>query len=267
MVVGAGGMGTAVARRLGQRHRVLLADRNEETLRAKVSDLRKEGHDAIPCICDVTNSEAVADLARAAVAAGPPVVLAHVVGLSPSMGTFEQILTVDFVGAVLVERAFLPLATPGSAAVFVSSIAGHADIDNSLLHLAERAAPSEVVGILSRELGTEATSTLAYIVAKAALIRMCRRQAADWGARGARIMSISPGLIATEMGALEFQHQPQKHELLATTPLQREGTLLEIADVVEYLTSDRASFINGVDLVVDGGLTAVQRSASERAPS
>ena len=92
-----------------------------------------------------------------------------------------------------------------------------------------------------------------------ALIRMCQRRAATWGARGARILSLSPGLIATPMGALEFQNRPQKYTLLATTPIKREGTMLEIADAVEFLLSDRASFISGIDLLVDGGLAAAMR--------
>lgn len=266
IVVGVGDMGMAVARRLGQRHRLLLADRDEETLIARISELTKEGHDAIPCICDVTNPQAVADLGKAVESEGLPAVLAHVVGLSPSMGTFEEIVAVDLLGAMLVEQAILPLATAGTAAVFVSSIAGHVQIDPRLLRLAEEAAPPDLVGLLAAELGGEATSTLGYILAKAGVIQMCQRQAAAWGARGARIMSVSPGLIATRMGAVEFQHQPQKLELLAITPLQREGTVLEIADVVEYLSSDRASFISGVDLVVDGGLMAAQRKRPDRAP-
>ena len=72
-------------------------------------------------------------------------------------------------------------------------------------------------------------------------------------------MSLSPGLIATPMGALEFRNRPQKYTLLATTPIKREGTMLEIADAVEFLLSDRASFISGIDLLVDGGLTAAIR--------
>jgi len=83
---------------------------------------------------------------------------------------------------------------------------------------------------------------------------MCRRDAFEWGKKGARIVSLSPGLIATPMGALEFQNQPMKYDLLAATPLQREGTMLEIANVVEFLASDRASFISGTDILVDGGL-------------
>jgi NAD(P)-dependent dehydrogenase (short-subunit alcohol dehydrogenase family) len=87
------------------------------------------------------------------------------------------------------------------------------------------------------------------------ILAYARNQAAAWGARGARIVSLSPGLIATTMGALEFEKSPGKRALYEKSPLAREGTMLEIADAVEFLASERASFISGTDLLVDGGLS------------
>ncbi|HEX4220037.1 MAG TPA: SDR family oxidoreductase [Acidimicrobiales bacterium] len=259
VVVGAGGMGMAVARRLGQRHRLLLADKDEEVLLARTAQLEYEGHDVVSCVCDVTRTETVAGLAEVTQVQGPLAVLAHVVGLSPSMGTFGEIVAVDLVGAILVEQALRPLATAGTAALFVSSIAGHGEVDPRLLRLAEETPIPGVVGALARQLAAAATSEFGYVLAKAGVVRLCQRRAADWGQRGARIVSISPGLISTPMGALESERQPLKRGLLAGTPLRREGTVLEIADVVEFLTSDRASFISGIDIVIDGGLLAAQR--------
>ena len=84
-------------------------------------------------------------------------------------------------------------------------------------------------------------------------------------AEGARIVSLSPGLIATPQGAREFEQRPDKHVLFAKTPLQREGTMVEIADAVEFLLSDRASFITGIDLLVDGGIAAAVQNEAEAA--
>jgi len=100
------------------------------------------------------------------------------------------------------------------------------------------------------------TPQLSYGLSKFALIRMCERQASAWGKIGARILSVSPGLIATPMGALEFKGSPQKYDLLAKTPLARQGSMIEIADAVEFLSSDKASFITGTDVLVDGGIKA-----------
>jgi NAD(P)-dependent dehydrogenase (short-subunit alcohol dehydrogenase family) len=87
-------------------------------------------------------------------------------------------------------------------------------------------------------------------------MRMCRRRAAPWGERGARIVSISPGLIISPQGVSENKAQPMRRAMLQRIPLQREGTLIEIADAVEFLTSARASYVTGTDLLVDGGIVA-----------
>lgn len=90
-----------------------------------------------------------------------------------------------------------------------------------------------------------------------ALDKMAR--AWSWGAKGLRIVSLSPGLIATPMGVLEFNKSPSKHRLLAAVPLERECTMLEIANVADFLVSDAASFISGTDILVDGGMIATLR--------
>ena len=262
VVVGAGGMGMAVARRLGNAHRVLLADRDSGHLERQVATLRSEGHDASGVVCDVVDPIAVRALAEAAAAAGPVKALAHVVGLSPSMADGPTVLRVNLIGPTLVADAFIRLAEPGTAALFVASLAAHlAHFDAAVLAALEDPLAPDFVETVKAVIGCELTSAVAYQLSKTALIRLCQQRAAVWGARGARILSLSPGLINTPMGALEFEAQPGKHRLLDVTPLRREGTMVEIADAVEFLLSDRASFISGVDLLVDGGLAAAVRCA------
>jgi NAD(P)-dependent dehydrogenase (short-subunit alcohol dehydrogenase family) len=256
VVVGAGGMGMAVARRLGQRYRILLTDINVARLESNTKSLCSEGHDAIAVACDITDVNSVSNLASAVSAAGPLRVLAHVAGLSPSMADWQTIMRVNLLGARLVEQALLPLAGSGTAAIFISSLAGHLPPPASeILTLLDKPLDPDFLDQLEAALG-EVTTTLSYQLSKVALIRLCEQRAFVWGKVGARILSLSPGLIATPMGALEFERQPIKFDLLAKTPLQREGTMLEIADAVEYLASDRASFISGTDILVDGGIAA-----------
>lgn len=255
-IVGAGGMAMAIARRLGQSNRLLLADRDADRLARVESALKGDGFDVATCRCDVTSDADVAAFAAQARAAGPLRVLTHVVGLSPSMGSFDQIMAVNLPGAARVERAFVELAGTGTAAIFISSMAGHlASVDPAVMAVLDNPLGTDFGDKLSVVVSDELSPGLAYQYSKAALNRMCRVRARDWGARGARIVSLSPGLIATPMGALEFEKQPMKYDLLAATPLTREGTMLEIANVVEFLASDRASFISGTDILVDGGLT------------
>lgn len=257
VVVGAGGMGMAVARRLGNTHRLLLADRDAAHLERQIAALRAEGHDARGAVCDVVDAVAVRVLAKEAAAAGPLTALAHVVGLSPSMADGATILRVNLMGPTLVADALGACIAPGGAGLFVSSLAAHLvrfapEVEAAL----GDALAGDVVARVESALGRALDSSAAYQLSKLGVIRLCRKRAAEWGARGARILSLSPGLIATPMGAREFEAQPEKRRLFEMTPLGREGTLVEIADAVEFLLSERASFISGVDLRVDGGLGA-----------
>jgi NAD(P)-dependent dehydrogenase (short-subunit alcohol dehydrogenase family) len=260
VVVGAGGMGIAITRRLGTRYRLLLADLNAERLSQCSAALRDEGYDAQIVVCDITEPDSVANLTEAASRLGPLRVLAHVAGLSPSMADWRTILRVNLCGAARVADAMLPLACEHTVAIFIASLGAHMlpPPSDSVVALVDAPLDCQFLERIEAECGS-VSSTLAYQLSKLAIIRMCGRRTAEWGARGARIVSLSPGLIATAMGALEFKRQPVKYELLLKTPLKREGTVLEIAAAVEFLASERASFITGIDLLVDGGVAAALR--------
>ena len=263
VVVGAGGMATAAARRLGQRYRLLVTDIDEAKLAAVVASFKQDGFDIQSFVCDLTKTASVAALAKAAEAQGPLRVLAHVTGLSPSMGDWRAIMTVNLLGAHHVADAMLPLSGQGTAAIFVSSLAAHlAPPAADVVALLDNPMTPDFLDRLEQAEGGVITTQRSYQLSKYALNRLCRQRAADWGTRGARIVSLSPGLIATPMGALEFERQPMKYDLLAKTPIQREGTMLEIADAIEFLASEQASFISGTDLRVDGGIAAALEFAS-----
>jgi NAD(P)-dependent dehydrogenase (short-subunit alcohol dehydrogenase family) len=261
VVIGAGGLGQAVARRLGLEYRIMLVDRDEAHLARQVEALRRDGYGATAQRCDVTKAADVAALAEAAAAAGPVLALAHVVGLSPAMGDFRAIIAVNLVGAAHMAAAFRPIMTPGGAGVFISSSAAHmSPVAEDLWPLLEAPLDERLLPGLEAALGEGATPAIAYALSKAALNRLCSREAAAWGARGLRINSLSPGLIATPMGALEFERSPAKHRLLAAVPLGRECTMLEIANIAAFLLSPQASFISGTDLLADGGMVAALRT-------
>jgi NAD(P)-dependent dehydrogenase (short-subunit alcohol dehydrogenase family) len=258
VVISAGGMGMAAARRLSQRHRVLLADVDAARAETGAEALRREGGDAAAIACDVTDAASVEALGQAVDGLGGLRVLAHVAGLSPSMGDFRTILQVNLAGAATVAEGLLGRTSAGSAAIFISSLAGHNFRPTETVEaLLRQPRDPALVDKLTAALGEDqATPPQAYVLSKYGLMAYVRSQAAAWGARGARIVSLSPGMIATPQGALEFEKSPNKLQLFQRTPLGREGTMLEIADAIEFLASDRASFISGTDLLVDGGLAA-----------
>lgn len=266
VVIGAGGMGVSAARRLGDHYRVLLADIDAARAEERAAVMRDDGYDAQSLRCDITDPVSVDRLAETAAAAGPFRAVAHVAAKSPSMGSWREILTLNLIGAAHVERALLPLAKQGSAVVFVSSVAAYLMPDPGqevLALLDDPLAPGFLEAL--EKLVAEQTPGMAYSLAKLALIHMCERRASAWGRRGARIVSMSPGMIATPMGALEFAGAARnsKLELLERSPLGREGTMIETADAIDFLVSDRASFITGIDLLVDGGVAAAMRFPQE----
>jgi NAD(P)-dependent dehydrogenase (short-subunit alcohol dehydrogenase family) len=257
VLIGAGGMGMAVARRLGQQHRLLVTDIDSDKLNAQVSRLMEEGIRAEALVCDITNPAAVAKLASRVSELGGFTVLAHVTGLSPSMGGWRQIMAVNLIGPTLVTDALLPLAGKGSVAILIASLSAYlGQPDDGVTALLREPLAPDFLDRLDAAIDAGMTPQLSYSYSKYALIRLTRRLAVTWGEKGARALSISPGLIATPQGTNEFKQANSKLELLRRCPLQRQGGMQEIADAVEFLVSARASYINGIDLVVDGGILA-----------
>lgn len=256
VIVGAGALGLAVCRCLGQSHRLLIADRDEARLASVSAMLDAEGYDASTAVCDITSDDDVARLA--ARAKGPVRSLVHVAALSVSAGDFRKVLTVNIGGAARVAEAFVDVLAPYGCAVFVSSSSAHMGVpEAAVLDLLEGPLASGFAERLEAALPPEAVSAgSAYSLSKLAMNLMCRRLAPAWGRKRLRIVSLSPGLIATPMGAQAYRDAPAKRRLFDAVPLEREGTMPEIAGVVEFLLSDRASYITGTDILADGGLLA-----------
>jgi NAD(P)-dependent dehydrogenase (short-subunit alcohol dehydrogenase family) len=243
VVISAGGIGMAAARRLGQRNRLLLVDKNPDVLATSAQSLAADGYDVSSTVCEITDPASVAELAKTVGARGSMRILAHVAGLSPSMSDWRTIMRVNLVGAALVAEALVAHASPGTAAVFMSSLAGHVPPESGPDVLAALDAPltPDFLERLAAAEPAEITPTRAYLLSKRGLNRMCPAKAAEWAANGARINSISPGAVASPMGAFENARNPLKQDSLTKIPMQREATMPEIADAVEFLTSDRAS--------------------------
>jgi NAD(P)-dependent dehydrogenase (short-subunit alcohol dehydrogenase family) len=262
LIVGCGGLAIACARGLGQSHRLALVDRDQATLTRAAADLCAEGIEAFGFRCNVANPDDVAALASALPAFGKIRSIAHVVGLSPSGGDSRSILAVNAIGAARVAEAVLPLLDEQAAAVFISSLGGHiVPAAPPLLAILDDPLAPDFIEKMELAATDTLTPSTAYAWSKIALMRMCVRLAPRWGLVGARINSLSPGLIDSPMGLREFTHEPRKYALLDKIPLGRQGSMVEVADAVEYLCSSRASYISGTDLLIDGGVAAALRGA------
>jgi NAD(P)-dependent dehydrogenase (short-subunit alcohol dehydrogenase family) len=262
----AGAIGGACARALAATADVMLCtDIAEDRLRSTVVDL---ADGVAPQTCavagDLGDPGFVADLAARVHALGTFGALVNTAGLSPSMAGWRDILGVDLVAAARLLDAFEPLVEPGTVAVHIASVSGHmgafaADMDAVLDDPLSADLESRYTALAGEAPDPGAT----YRLAKHAVIRLCGRAAIPWGARGGRVVSVSPGLIDTEMGRLELEHNPIKTWLAETTPLgparmhdgnPLPGRIDDIASAVAFLCSERASFISGCDVRVDGGL-------------
>ncbi len=259
VVTGAGsGMGRACIDRLrGEADTIIAVDLRAPDLEGTVG-----------MACDVADPDAVAALAARARETGPLRSLVHAAGISPTMADAKRVLEVDLLGTQYILDAFDDLVVPGAAAVMFSSSAAYAvaphlndEIENLL---ADPLAP----GFLEQTTAmVGGHSGFAYALAKVGVIRAAARAAVRWGPRGGRVNSLAPGLIDTPMGRQELAQQEQMNDMLQQTPLQRLGQPEEIAEVIAFLVSDAASFVSGIDVLVDGGQVQGTKAATAASAS
>ncbi|GAB6902609.1 SDR family oxidoreductase [Kineosporia succinea] len=268
VVTGSGGMGTAVARRIGGGRAIVLADASPRTLDLAAGTLRAEGHQVITQIVDVSDAASVRELATLAAATGRLTAAVHTAGVSAVTSTAEQILKVDLLGTALFIDAFEEVVEEGSAVVCVASMAGHMVRLTSDQEQALANTPTgELLSLaVVREVPPD-SSIGAYILAKRANQLRVEAAALAYNRAGARITSISPGVIATPMGRAEQEGATGEHMMatLKACGIGRRGTPGELAEAVAFLTGPGAAYLTGTDLLLDGGQAAWMRRHAEGA--
>jgi NAD(P)-dependent dehydrogenase (short-subunit alcohol dehydrogenase family) len=253
-------MGLATARILGRDSLVLLCDRDPRRLGAAAAELGDSGIDCETSDCDITDAAAVAELAGRAGSLGTVASLVHTAGLSPHMGPAELILEVNALGTLNVGRAFRRFAGEGFCIVNVASTAGHLPPLVAPSSRTYELAFTDPDRFLRRMTGRCALAPprlragMAYALSKNFVIWISRRLAPGLGRVGARILSVSPGSFDTEMGRLE--EAGGAGELARRSALGRYGRVEEIAEVLAFLAGDRAGYLTGTDILVDGGAGA-----------
>jgi NAD(P)-dependent dehydrogenase (short-subunit alcohol dehydrogenase family) len=210
---------------------------------------------------DVSDRGSVETLAEAAAAAGRVDAIIHTAGVSPVTATARQVYLVDLLGTAHVIDAFLAVASPGTSLICVASMAGHFAALPARLerHLATATAgrllDHESIDLNSPDSGS------AYVIAKRGNQLRVQAAARAWGGKGARLNTISPGVILTPMGRAELQGPAGAliRSMIDLSGARRTGTADDVAAAVAFLAGPQAAFITGTDILLDGGTVAAQR--------
>lgn len=260
ILTGAGQIGMAIARRMGYGMKVIVGDRRMENAEAVTGIMNKAGFDAEAVEMDLSSRESVRGLISTARQYGEIAMMVNAAGVSPSQASVETILKVDLYGTAVLLEEVGKVIKPGGVGITISSQSGHrlpalgAETDRLLA-----CTPTEELLNLEVLQPCNIRDTLhAYQLAKRCNVKRVMAEAVKWGRRGARINSLSPGIIVTPLALDEFNGPRGEFykNMFAQCPAGRPGTADEVANVAELLMSNRGAFITGSDFLVDGGATA-----------
>ena len=260
LLVGAGQIGMAIARRMGYGMKIVVADKNIDHANNICDIMRNAGYDVEPTEMDLASRESIVATIAKATSLGELKMMVCAAGVSPSQAPIETILRVDLYGtSVLLEEVGKVIAPSGTGLV-VSSPSGHR-MPALTPEQDEQLACTPTEDLLSLEMlqPDNLRNTLhAYQMAKRCNVKRVMAEAVKWGERGARINSVSPGIIVTPLAIDEFNGPRGDFykNMFAKCPAGRPGTADEVANVAELLLGEKGTFITGSDFLMDGGATA-----------
>ena len=260
ILTGAGQIGMAIARRMGYEMKILVGDRRLENAEAICDTMNKAGFDTEAIQMDLSSRESIKAMITKAESLGEISMLVNAAGVSPSQASIETILKVDLYGTAVLLEEVGKVIRSGGVGVTISSQSGHrmpalTPEQDTLL----ATTPTEnLLGLEMLQPGNIHDTLHAYQMAKRCNVKRVMAEAVRWGERGARINSISPGIIVTPLALDEFNGPRGDFykNMFAKCPAHRPGTADEVANVAELLMSPRGAFITGSDFLIDGGATA-----------
>ena len=253
---GGSGMGLAAAKCMPKEKIIVVTGRTMSKLEKAVKELESLGYEAYAKTCDTSNRQQVRELAEYAASLGEIKNVINSAGLSPAMADPEKLIRVNALGTVYVNEEFSKLMNPGSVIVDVSSNSAYIlpsiVVNKKVFALADKDEElfvKKILGLPKMLKGYQA-SGLAYGLSKKFVIWYAAKSAQDLGAKGIRVCSLSPGLIATDMGNLEAE---EGGDLLKTTAEKRMGKPEELGFAIATVADERNGYLTGVDVLVDGG--------------
>lgn len=260
ILTGAGQIGMAIARRMGYGMKIVIGDKKMENAAGIARIMVNAGFDAVPVEMDLSSRDSILNLIAEAQKYGAISMLVNAAGVSPSQAPVEAILKVDLYGTAVLLEEVGKVIKEGGTGVTISSQSGHrmpalsAGADEQLA----TTPTEELLALEILQPGNIRDTLHAYQMAKRCNVKRVMAEAVKWGERGARINSISPGIVVTPLAIDEFNGPRGDFykNMFAKCPAGRPGTANEIANVAELLMSEKGAFITGADFLIDGGATA-----------
>ncbi|MBP2199508.1 SDR family oxidoreductase [Pantoea cypripedii] len=270
VIIGAGGIGQAIARRQGFGKTLLLADFNAQTLQQAADQIVAAGYRVETQHVDVTSRDSVQQLAAYAASLGNVMQVVNTAGLSPNMAPVDKVLEVDLYGAALVFDEFEKVIAPGGAGLIISSMAGHMmpalppEQDQALAFTPA----DELLDLPFLQQDAIPNTLVAYMMAKRANHLRVQASAISWGEKGARVNSISPGVVVTPLAQHELNSDIGDiyRAMVDASPVKRMAPPEEIAVAASFLLGPDAGFVTGSDLLIDGGVIAAMRAGKLQTP-
>lgn len=260
VLIGAGSIGLAIARRISAGKHILIADINQENADASANTLRDAGFEVTTTKVDISARASVHSLTELAVSLGQVSGVIHAAGVSPSQASPEAILKIDLYGTALILEEFGNVIAQGGAGVVIASQSGHR-LPPLSIEENKALATTPVEDLLQLDMLKSdkiIDSLHAYQIAKRCNSLRVMAEAVRWGKRGARINTISPGIIITPLAndELKGSRGSMYRRMIETSAAGRAGTPDEVATVAALLMSSDGAFITGSDILMDGGVTA-----------
>jgi NAD(P)-dependent dehydrogenase (short-subunit alcohol dehydrogenase family) len=260
VVIGPGSIGQAIARRVGAGKKVLLADLREENAASAAKTLSEAGFDVQTTTVDIASRESVRALAALAASLGPISGLVHAAGVSPTQATPQTILKIDLYGTAVILEEFGNVIARGGSGVVIASQSGHrlpglSTEQNEAL----ATTPADQLLALPMLQPDQVTDPLqAYQISKRGNSLRVMAEAVRWGKHGARINTISPGIIFTPLAKDELSgpRGDGYRRMISASAAGRGGTPDEVGNVAALLMGPDGAFITGSDFLMDGGVTA-----------
>lgn len=260
VVIGAGSIGQAIARRVSAGKHVVLADLRQENADTAAKVLLDAGFEVTTAVVDVSSRESVQDLVQLATTIGEVTAVIHAAGVSPSQAPVSTILRVDLYGTALVLEVFGNVIAEGGSAVVIASQSGHrlpalTPEQNKAL----ATTPVEELLALPMLQADQVSDPLhAYQISKRGNSLRVMAEAVRWGKRGARVNTISPGIIFTPLARDELSGPRGEgyQRMIDLSAAGRGGTPDEVGSVAALLMGPEGTFITGSDFLMDGGVTA-----------